>query len=101
MMTMPVTLGAGKAGDQNRGPKRANHADHVCERNIVTLPLLKCFRGILGEAKVRNSRKPLFYAVVPIRTQQLQCPQNAQHVEQITSQLILSALAAIESKEQD
>src|ERR1700733_15679811 len=100
-MTVSVTIGARKAGDQNIGPKSANHPYHVTERDIVALPLLKCLVGILGEAKIRNSREALFHAVVAICSQEFQRPQNAKDVEQITAHLVLSAFTAIQRQQQN
>src|SRR5580692_8577262 len=37
MMTMSVTIGARKAGDQDVRPKSANHPHHIAERDVVTL----------------------------------------------------------------
>src|ERR1700693_1660794 len=65
MMAVPVTVGAGKAGYQHVGPKGTNHSHHVPKRNIMALPLLERFRGILGKAKIRNPSEALLYAVVP------------------------------------
>jgi hypothetical protein len=64
----------------------------------VTLPLLKCFRRILGKSEISHLGEALFHAVVAIRSQQFQRAQDAEDIEQIAANLVLPAFAAVQSQ---
>ena len=100
MMPMAIAIRARKPRHQHVRTKGSNHPHHVAERDIVPLPLLKCFFGSLRISKIRHARESLLNAVISVGSQQLQRPQHAQRVEQIAAQLVLSPFPARQRHQQ-
>ena len=97
---MPIAICPRKPRHQYIRTKGSNHLHHIRQRNIMPLPLLKCFFGSLRISKVSHARKSLLDAVKAIGSQQLQSPQHTQHVEQIAAQLVLPTFAARQRHQQ-
>ena len=98
-MAVPVTFSSGESCHQHVRAKSPNHPHHVSQSDIVTLPFLKSFLRALREAKIRYASKTLLDPVVAIRGSQLQSAQDAQHVEQITADFVLSTFATIQGQQ--
>ena len=100
MITVAVAAGAGEAGHQNIRAKDANHANHVIQGHVVTVPFLQRFLRILGKSEIGDTGETLLDAVVAACGKEFQSPQNAERIEQAAANFILPAFASSESHEQ-
>ena len=100
MVPMPVPRRARKSCDQYIGPKRSNHPHHVSERYVVSAPFRKSLVRAFRKPKIGHAREALLDPVIFICSEQFQRPKHAQHVRQITADLVLATLAAIQGHQQ-
>src|SRR4029077_8475987 len=99
MMAVPITFSSGESRHQHVGAKSPNNTHHIGQGDVVTLPLLKSLLRALREAKIRYASKALLDSVIAVRGSQLQSTQDAQHVEQITADFVLSTFATIQGQQ--
>src|SRR3954454_18216135 len=96
MMSVSIALGAAEARNQNVRPEGANHAYHVAESDVVSMPLLESLFWVFGKTEIGDASEALFNPVVAIGARQLQRTQHAEHIEKIAADLVLAALPAVE-----
>ena len=94
MMSVPIALGSRESRHQHIRAELPNHPHNICERNVMSLPLLKCFLGIFRIAEVRYPREALLDAVVAVGGQHFERAQHAQLIEQVAAGFVLPAFAA-------
>ena len=99
-LVIPVAVASRtlKTGANHVGTERPNNPHHVGECDVMPLPFVECFLGRLGKAEISNPGKSLLHSVVSVGAKQLQRAEDPEFVEQITANLVLSALAAVEGQ---
>ena len=95
MMAVPIGRRAAEARVDDERPEQADDA-HVIGERVALAPLHRRFRARLREAVVEGVAEELLRAVEPPRLQQLLGADDAERVEQLGPDDVLSALAAVE-----
>src|SRR6266576_1287796 len=93
---MTIAFGAGETCDENVGTKSPNDANHVCKCDVVTTPFGESLFRILGESEIGDARESVLHTVMLVRREKFLGSQNTKNVGQITTNLVLAALAAIQ-----
>ena len=99
-----MVLAAARAGGRQRehhvGPERPDHADDFSER-FLPVPLLEGLLDAERVAEVGDHPEVLLHRVEPVGGAEFLGPQDAQPVEELGSDLVLSAAAARQRQERD
>src|SRR5215468_8186873 len=90
-MLPAVVAGRAHAKD-DVGPDCANHPHIVCG-DLVAAPLLEGLIDAEREAEVDRPRKVLFRTIEAVQRQELFRPQHTERLENLRSDLVLSAVA--------
>jgi hypothetical protein len=100
VVSMTIALGARETRDQHVGAKRPNDANHVRESDVMAAPFGESFIGVLGKPEISDTRESVLYTVMLVGGEKFLGSQHAKNVGQITTNLVLAALAAIQRHQQ-
>src|SRR4029077_7603212 len=101
MVAVAIALGAAEAAGQHVGAKNSDCADDIGQGHVMAMPLVECFFGGLGKAKVDDVAEALLHAVIFIGFKKLQRAENAQLIGAFGAEFILAAFTPRDGKEQN
>ena len=96
MVSVTISTGALETGANHVGPEGTDDPNDVGQRDVMTLPFVESFLWGLGETEISHTSESLVDAVVPIGAQQFEGAKDPKLVEQITADLVLSTLTAVQ-----